>query len=139
MMIRALMPRDVPAVTQILEEWLIDPETGIVLAAEVAHRVRQIQGAMTTPKEARYLVAEDPEGSILGVIGLQADDIAPELYSPSESPVEIVTAFVRRTSRGSGVGRALTETVERIARQRGFSTLFIVSGSRNRESGYPFW
>ena len=138
LMIRALGAQDVPAVTQILEEWLIDPETGTLLASEVARRIRQLDEALTTLTEPWYFVAEGPDALIQGVIGLQADQIAAELYSPSESPVEVVTACVRRTSRGIGVGRALIETVERIACQRGFSTLLIVSGSRNRDS-YPLW
>jgi GNAT superfamily N-acetyltransferase len=139
MLIRALTAPDVPAVRQIIEEWLTDPESGILLASEVAHRVGLIQEAVATLVEPWYFVAEDPEDAILGVIGLKADHIATELYSRSETPVEIVTAYVRRASRGEGVGRALTETVEQVARQRGFSTLLVVSGSRNRESGYPFW
>jgi GNAT superfamily N-acetyltransferase len=135
--IRRLEAEDVPAIRQVLEEWLIDASTGHVLVDEVDHRVHQLQGSGAIEAHRHYLVAD--AGEVIGVIGLQGDGIALELYKLGERPVEIVTAYVRRSRRGQGVGRALADAAEAMAREAGFSTLLVVSGSRNRASGYPFW
>lgn len=48
-------------------------------------------------------------------------------------------AYVRRSHRGLGVGQSLLQGIEATAARMGFTILLVVSGSRNREGGYPFW
>ena len=70
--------------------------------------------------------------------GLQADDIALDLVSADDRPIEAVMIHVRPLHRPRGVGQALLAVIERTAREVGYTTLLVVSGSRNRD-GYPFW
>ena len=70
--------------------------------------------------------------------GLQADDIAPDLMTAEERPIEAVMVHVSPRHRRRGVGPALLAAIERAARDAGYTTLLVVSGSRNRD-GYPFW
>ena len=48
-------------------------------------------------------------------------------------------AYVRRSHRGLGAGHSLMLEVEATAAQVSFTTLLVVTGSRNRDRGYAFW
>jgi GNAT superfamily N-acetyltransferase len=77
-----------------------------------------------------FVVAED-DGAVVGVAGL--------VETEEDGTVEVVCVYVRKDTVGEGVGRALIERIEADATALGFTTLLIVSGSRYREIGYPFW
>ena len=47
--------------------------------------------------------------------------------------------YVRPERRGAGAGSAMLRELELFARMNGFASLLVVSGSRNRDTGYPFW
>ncbi len=138
-MIRAVDTRDLEPVEDILSDWLGSYSTPEQAKDEVARRIDLIRNSLTGETPCRFVVAEDDDGGIAGIMGLQSSDIAPELFGPDERPVELITAYLRRDRRGAGIGRALAEHVEAMAVEMGFTTLLVVSGSRNRESGYPFW
>jgi L-amino acid N-acyltransferase YncA len=136
--VRGVRADDLDDVREILSNWLLDADTGLALADEIDERVELVREALTRETPRRYLVAES-EGAVVGIIGLQSNNIDPELFSPSERPVELITAYVRRNQCRVGIGRALADEAEALATAIGFTTLLVVSGSRNRESGYPFW
>lgn len=79
------------------------------------------------------------DNQVIGVAGLATTGIDPELGKGPGRKAELVSAYVTNSARGSGAGRALAERVERAAADLGYDELIIVSGSRNREAGYPFW
>jgi hypothetical protein len=71
-------------------------------------------------------------------MGLATIDIDP-LLRLSVKSAEIVGAYVAHAQLGRGVGRALANAIEELVVQLGFEKLLIISGSRNRETGYNFW
>jgi len=137
--VRPIEGRDLPAVEEILRDWLCSYSSAELAAPEVSRRIASITASTTGDTESRFLVAEDDTGGVVGIMGLQTSDIAPELFTAHERPAELTTAYLRRDLRGTGVGRALADRIEALAVEMGFTTLLIVSGARNRETGYPFW
>jgi putative acetyltransferase len=137
--VRPVLQGDLPAVQAILERWLIDPGSGRVMNEEIEQRVATLQAAIDGHPSRRFFVAVDQGEAVLGVAGLQGDGIDADLFSAGERPIEVVAAYVHPAVKGNGLGRALLQVLENAARGDGFTTLLVVSGSRNREDGYPFW
>ncbi|MDR6472176.1 amino-acid N-acetyltransferase [Paraburkholderia graminis] len=76
-----------------------------------------------------FLVAEDVDGKIVGSVGLERFGRSALLRSLA----------VSSTARGSGLGRSLTAHVERTARSRGISELWLLTKTAAdffRRSGY---
>jgi N-acetylglutamate synthase-like GNAT family acetyltransferase len=117
------MNSDVAAVTEILTAWFNELTPGEV-EREVGTRISSIETSL------EFVVAEDG-GEVAGVAGLAAVE--------EVGAVEAVCVYVRKEAVGRGIGRALIERLETDAAALGFATLLIVSGSRYREIGYPFW
>jgi GNAT superfamily N-acetyltransferase len=136
--IRSVCDGDLDRIKSILEEWVVD-ETGSPLPTEIQSDVDLISESLHGRGDCEFFVAEDDASDVVGVAGLAWFDLAAELSAETERPVEVVTVYVRRDHRGLGLGRALLDEVEARASALGFATLLAVSGSRNRESGYPFW
>jgi len=86
-----------------------------------------------------YYVAETGDDEVVGMMGLTAQGIAPELVTGQEKAVELVSAYVADEFRGSGAGSALADELEKVAGRQGYDKLIVVSGSRDRGNGYAFW
>ncbi|HVQ43933.1 MAG TPA: GNAT family N-acetyltransferase [Candidatus Saccharimonadia bacterium] len=129
--IRAVRNGDAAAIRPILDEW--------VLADDISAILEAVRRSAAGDSERQYLVAESGDGAVVGLMGLTGVGIDAALHWPSERPAELVNAYVAGTWRGRGVGRALAERLEQRAKDLGFTKLIVVSGSRNRESGYGFW
>jgi GNAT superfamily N-acetyltransferase len=52
---------------------------------------------------------------------------------------ELISAFVSPRERGFGIGRLLVASLEEEAKNRKFEDILVLSGSRFRETGWPFW
>ena len=136
--VRSAGHADLAAIRSIVEEWLLDPAEHEPLVAEIDRHVQDIATALREERPCcEFLVAE--RNGVIGVCGLRWAGIAPELVQAGDAAAEVVSAYVRHVALGQGVGRALLDEVERRARQHGFRTLLVVSGSRSRVHGYPFW
>ncbi len=136
--VRPAVEADLPGVAAVLEQWLVDDGTVEPFTGDVAARIGVIADWLAGRRaDVEFFVAD--AGGVVGVGGLQSTGIDPELVHPGERPVEVITTYVHRDHRGAGVGRAILEVLERRAAEAGFTALIVVSGSRNRESGYPFW
>ena len=134
--IREATTGDLDAIGEMLRE-RVDASAGRV-AAEVDNTISLIRYSLRSETVRRFFVAVVPDGRIVGMAGLQADGIAPELITDGERPIEAVMVHVRPLHRRRGVGQALLAEIEKSARELGYTTLLVVSGSRNRD-GYPFW
>ena len=110
---RELGQDDVVGVRAVLADWLDD---------DVVEE--KVPTLLATP----HFVAE-LGGVVVGVSGLAFAD----------GTAEILTTYVARAVRGSGVGTALVDHVESVAIGSGCTSLVVVSGARNREFGYAFW
>jgi len=122
---------DLPSIRSILAQWLsID---------DVDEHAAAMLSALNGDSDATYIVAGTEDGSVVGLAGLEARGIASELVLPGERPVEVVSVYVDQQHIGLGVGRGLVDEAERRATAAGYTTIIVVSGSRNRKYGYPFW
>ena len=70
------------------------------------------------------IVACDSNDHVIGFVQLTQGTTEPCL-ADVESPVELQRLYVDERHHGGGVGRALENEVERIARERGFRTLWL--------------
>jgi N-acetylglutamate synthase-like GNAT family acetyltransferase len=102
---RHARPQDASAIRDLIDHYVADgtllPRTESFIAAHSDH----------------FLVAED-DGRIVGCVHL--DEYAPSI-------AELRSLAVHPDARGRGVGRALVDATEALARQRGCATLFAVS------------
>jgi L-amino acid N-acyltransferase YncA len=136
--IRNIREADLDSVRSILEEWQVDHHTGKVATPFINATLREIEKSIDGKNHRTYLVAETAGNHILGLMGINDQDINPSLTAEADKPVEIVSAYITHAARNQGVGSALLDHLERLARDRGFTDIVVVSGSRTR-SGYPFW
>jgi ribosomal protein S18 acetylase RimI-like enzyme len=120
------------AVAQLLGSGMTDSE-------EIDQAVTAIGDSANGSSPVRYFAAVSQDGRVCGVMGLTAKNIDPELFKPTDKPVEFVHAHVDPTDQGSGVGTAMADHLKKIVQHDGYTKVIIVSGSRNREFGYPFW
>lgn len=136
--VRSAGDADLEAIRSILEERLLDAAEREPLVAEIDRHLNEIATAVHSEGRCSEFVVAERDG-VTGVCGLRWTGIAPELVRAGDATAEVISTYVRHVALGAGVGRALLDEVERRARERGFGTLLIVSGSRNRSHGYPFW
>lgn len=99
-------PDDAPSIAALNNRYAPD---GLTLPRTPAFVAAHIDG---------YRVARDATGALVGCVAL--DEYAPSL-------VELVSLAVAPEAQGRGLGRRLIAAAERLARQRGFETLFAVS------------
>ncbi len=102
---RAATPNDAHAIRLLIDEYVADgtllPRTETYIAQNAHH----------------FIVAEEG-GRLVGCVHL--DEYAPSL-------AEVRSLAVDPSMRGSGVGRALVQATEQLARRRDCATLFAVS------------
>lgn len=106
---------------------------------DVDHTIDAINSGVNGSTSLHYFVAVKSNGEVCGVMGMTGENINAELYDVGELPIELVNAYVKPNLKGSGIGSALANKLELTAIEQGNTKLIIVSGSRNREFGYPFW
>ena len=120
---------DLAVIGSIIDEWHGDASETLV----------SIENAISGETSWKYVVAEALNGQVLGIMGLATSGVNTDLIDSSARTAELVSAYVTRAARGTGAGRALADELEKMATKLGYARLLIVSGSRNREYGYPFW
>lgn len=83
-------------------------------------------------------VARDPTtAQVLGMMTLKHPDGIMRSFAVTDNPVEIDDAYA--LTMRSGIGTALVEHVESVARDRGHTELVLVSGPRFMTRGWHFW
>jgi GNAT superfamily N-acetyltransferase len=128
--VRAVEPADLPAVRKILAHWIDH---------DLEERLDEIGLTIGSGDASHGYVVAVEGGEVVGVAGFNSKRIDPALATADDNPVELVGAYVSPCRRGTGAGRALATAVEERVAALGYQTLVVVSGSRNREFGYPFW
>ncbi len=89
--------------------------------------------------QAAYAVVAVADGIIVGVAGLGGLWLDDDLTAGLENPAEVFSVYVAHAWLGRGVGLAMMDVIESVARDRGYTDLLAVSGVRHKEIGYPFW
>lgn len=80
-----------------------------------------------------YLVAENSDGEVIGVIGFRAPDETMLTFTKTPNPVELVNAYVRSDERkGKGVGKALVAKLEERAKEKGHTEIVLNSAQVSR-------
>jgi predicted N-acetyltransferase YhbS len=135
--IRNFQSSDVDGIRNILASWMHSAEDGLG-SDEIERALSRMSASGTTPDNG-YVIAEKADGSVVGVAGYTTTNIDPVFTKDASSPVEIVNLYVDPSHTGRGVGTSLVETLESRFEQFGKDRIVVVSGSRNRSHGYPFW
>ncbi|HLC91544.1 MAG TPA: GNAT family N-acetyltransferase [Candidatus Saccharimonadales bacterium] len=137
--IRAARIEDLPALQPILERWIFDRETGNPLPDEVADVMQGIRFSIEGTLDRTYVVAEDAEGRVVGMMGLVPPSAEMLKFTTSSNPAELINADVADDQRGKGVGKALVNHLEDVAVSKSYDGIVVNSGPRYRETGWPFW
>jgi ribosomal protein S18 acetylase RimI-like enzyme len=80
---------------------------------------------------ASYVTATDEPGHVIGYAMVAVELGLDDTFDVAGGVAEVVTLVVARAHRSAGVGRALLEAAERIARDRGVDTVKIAVMSGN--------
>ncbi|RDW79932.1 hypothetical protein BP6252_04570 [Coleophoma cylindrospora] len=99
------------------------PASDLAAYLEDAYSLASIARDLANPL-VDIIVAVDPQDTVMGFVQLTQGTTDPCLEGV-ESPIELQRLYVSQDFHGSGVGRKLYETVEGMARQRGFKTLWL--------------
>lgn len=137
--VREAQPGDAEQLRPILETWIRDPETGQIIEEEVSSVVEAVTASTEGQTDTLFLVAEDAEDRIIGMMGLRAPSAEMQAFTTTENPAELINAYVDIEERGSGAGRALLQKAEITAKANGHTELIVNSGPRYEQSGWPFW
>jgi ribosomal protein S18 acetylase RimI-like enzyme len=131
---------DVDALRPILEQSVIDSETGEVLTYEIRDILISVEHNAVNKAGKIYRVAKDAGGKVLGMMGLQrvSDPMLPFAKNAFDTG-ELINAFVSPDARELGIGRMLVSNLEDTARDLGYEELVVNSGPRYRETGWAFW
>jgi len=106
--IRSYLPKDQAACETLYREGLIG---GVIAPNDTGADIDDITSAYMRSPDNHFWVAENMEGEIVGIIGVQQDE-------PGIG--EIRRLRVRQDSRRRGVGSALMETAIKFCRERQF-------------------
>jgi len=137
--VRNLQEADLASIKPILEDWLIDRETGNPVPEEVEEDLGIMRASLTGDNERKYFVAEEA-GKVIGVIGTTPPRESMMGFAQSQNPIELVNAYVSRDERaGRGVGRALVKGAEDEARANGATELILNSGPRYEQTAWGFY
>lgn len=137
--IREAKPEDVEDLRMVLEESVVNPITKETVQEDVEELLADVQDSLRAQDGPKYLVAQTPEGEVVGMMGLQIPGDAMKRFALSPNPGELINAYVAENQRGKGTGRALVQALEQTARDQGFTELVVNSGPRYAFSGWPFW
>lgn len=136
--IRPFEESDIPAVVEILEYWLQDD--GVIAHDEVEEDVSDIRRSLQSDSDIDMFAAVK-DGKVVGMMGLSIPPKAPLLqFAKTDSPSELRIAYNHPDYRmGKGVGTALINNAQNVAKAKGRKEILLESGPRHRETGYPFY
>lgn len=136
--VRPLQKGDIPALREILEYWLRD--SGIVAQDEVEKDISTLKESLNDESGKKMFVVEAIHGKVVGMMGLA---IRPKQeliqFAKTDSPSELIIAYVHPEQRNKGVGTALITAVQELAKAKGRKEIILESGPRNIRTGYPFY
>lgn len=137
--VRPLQENDIPALKLISEYWLRD-------YGRIAHD--EVEGDMATLRESlkegsnkKMFVAQTEDGKVIGMMGVNSQpkkELLP--FAKTDKPCELIVAYVHHDYyKGQGVGSALLNTAQNLARTLGKKEILLESGPRHTHTGHPFY
>lgn len=139
--VREFRHEDLPYLRHILEMWVKDSETHELIKEEVEEDLQHLRDSLLPGSSERYFVAENPNGRIVGMMGLRFEP-KPEVaqHKRTDKPMELIRAYVDKDFRGGkGVGTSLIMKIEKETKRRGGTEVMLDSGPRYKESGHGFY
>ena len=138
--VRPLRAADLTSVERILRIWVRDSPGSPPLDAEVGRHLTLMAASLVEERGYRYLVAATEAEGIVGVIGMRPPSGEMLRFAGTSRPVELINIYVdTQHRRGRGTGTALVRELERLARESGYSEMFVNSGPRYRQTGWEFF
>ena len=137
--IREVQANDLKALQPILEQWIRNRDTGSLRTKEVGGIMASIETSLLGTAGRKYVVAEDREGKLMGLMGMMAPRADMKAYVSSDKPIELINAYVDKTRRGTGAGTLLVNRLEELAIQAGYTEIIVNSGPRYEHTGWAFW
>jgi len=138
--IRLVREEDETALHPILETWIRDGDTHQIIPDEIEGVLNAVRESAQGTNDATYLVAETPEGEVIGMMGFRPPEERMMAYTTTSNPVEFVNAFVAKDHRGGkGVGSKLVSALREQAKDKGHTEVVFNSGPRYKFSGWPIW
>lgn len=132
--IRCLRNADLPAVQELLEDWIREPASREVLGDEVVTVMAEMKEALESSPSSRFWVAADAESSVIGTIGLRPPSQEMLTFSQGHRPGELVHAFIKKGSQERGTGTLLVNNLEAVAKRTGYDEVLVNSGPRYADS-----
>jgi RimJ/RimL family protein N-acetyltransferase/GNAT superfamily N-acetyltransferase len=130
---------DAQALQPTLEKWIRDRNTDDVLEHEVASVMKAINESTEAQNNKKYVVAEDYEGNVVGVMGMANPGKDMQPYTKTDKTVEFINAYIDPAYRGLGTGKLLAKILEEKALQAGYTKIIVNSGPRYKDTGWAFW
>ena len=137
--IRPFEETDMPTLKKISEYWLQD--FGAIAHDEVEKDMKTLHESLEKGSPTNMFVATTPDGKVIGMMGVTLQP-KPELlpFAKTDDPSELIVAYVHPDYRaGKGVGTALINASQKLAREKGKKEILLESGPRNKHTGYPFY
>jgi GNAT superfamily N-acetyltransferase len=130
---------DVELLRPALESAVRHPLTGEVFTDEIEGYLQAVDTVRQGLGDKYYAIAQTSGGLTVGMMGLERPGPEVAAFATTDNPIELVNAYVLKSSRDAGVGRALVRHLEDKARADGHTELLLNSGPRYQRSGWPFW
>lgn len=129
--IRKPLQKDLGKIRNILSQWNDEADTEKYLS-----RIKN-EIAGINEFNMKFWIAFDKEA--LGVIGLS--DLSPDLnnFSKTNEPGQLKILYVDNEERGRGVGKMLTEYLERVAKRQGYKELIVKSAEIYKDTAWGFY
>lgn len=138
--VRNLRKDDLSLLRPILATWIKDRKTGQPLPDEVEEDLQFMSESVDDKNDRTYLVAENSDGEVVGVIGFKTPDEKMLTFTKTLNPVELVNTYVKSDERkGKGVGRALVAKLEEKVKEKGHTEIILNSGPRYKDTGWGFY
>lgn len=133
-----LQVQDLPGLRTIVEAWI--RKDGRPVAEEIRQTMAVLEAA-AGGNEDLYLVAREPGGIPVGVMGCGTPDsrFLPYRSSPEARAAGLKTAFLSPAVRGRGLGKHLLEALFAAAGEAGWTEMLWSSNPRYRDSAWGFY
>lgn len=126
LIIRAMEARDIPAVCNLIEQLT----THAITPDEMQNRLDMVE---QSPID--WLYVAEFEGCVRGFMGFRLRECIERVARYGEISVLVTDAQTRR----SGIGRALVDYAEQLAREKDCTGTWLVSGFRRKDEAHVFY
>lgn len=137
--VRPLKEEDISTLREVSEYWLRD--SGVIAIDEVEGDMATLRESLNQGSAKHMFVAQTREGRVIGMMGLS--EVPKQVilqFAQTDNPCELIVAYIHPDfAGGKGVGTALINAAQDLARSKGKKEILLESGPRHTYTGYPFY